>query len=58
MSGLLTSEAAKINTSPVCCRPAAFDANNTQIYFRFVNTIMLVVVFMLLLCQINTEVCK
>ena len=33
MSGVLTSEAAKMNISPVCCRPAAFDANNTQIYF-------------------------
>ena len=36
----------------------ADDVNNTQMYCRIVNTIMLVVVFVLLLCQINAEVCK
>ena len=33
-------------------------ANNTQMFCRIVNTIMLVVVFVLLLGQINAEVCK
>ena len=39
-------------------RPTADDANNwpTQIYRRIVNT-LLVVVFVLLMCQINAEVC-
>ena len=36
----------------------ADDANNSQMYCRIVNTIMLVVVFVLLMCQINAEVCK